>query len=227
MSTFYDAPNDYRNYLQHHGVKGMHWGIRKDPETRALNKQRRLDEKQRFKIGREATIADYSYRKASKKVEKLKRKINRNRGSIHLRNELSRREWMKRQLQSKRDKSRSMLESHISKMQKAYGKEIKDVKINEHPIFKNNKGRINERVIGGFDWARSIGTTAGSVALGSTIATLATGNPMILGVLSVPNKHKILTSDYRYLDAASRSDQGRMIAEEAMLEELNRIKKES
>lgn len=28
--TFYDAPNDYRNYLAHHGVKGMHWGQRKD-----------------------------------------------------------------------------------------------------------------------------------------------------------------------------------------------------
>ena len=26
MGTFYDAPNDYRNYLAHHGVKGMKWG---------------------------------------------------------------------------------------------------------------------------------------------------------------------------------------------------------
>jgi hypothetical protein len=25
MSTFYDAPNDYRNYLCHYGVKGMKW----------------------------------------------------------------------------------------------------------------------------------------------------------------------------------------------------------
>lgn len=25
MGTFYDAPNDYRNYLCHYGVKGMRW----------------------------------------------------------------------------------------------------------------------------------------------------------------------------------------------------------
>lgn len=25
MSTFYDSPNDYRNYLCHYGVKGMRW----------------------------------------------------------------------------------------------------------------------------------------------------------------------------------------------------------
>ena len=25
MSTFYDSPNDYRNYLCHYGVKGMKW----------------------------------------------------------------------------------------------------------------------------------------------------------------------------------------------------------
>ena len=30
MGTFYDAPNDYRNYLAHHGVKGMKWGQRKE-----------------------------------------------------------------------------------------------------------------------------------------------------------------------------------------------------
>ena len=31
MNNTFEAPNDYRNYLQHHGVKGMHWGIRHDP----------------------------------------------------------------------------------------------------------------------------------------------------------------------------------------------------
>lgn len=31
MGTFYNAPNDFRNYLAHHGVKGQRWGIKNGP----------------------------------------------------------------------------------------------------------------------------------------------------------------------------------------------------
>lgn len=216
MSTFYDSPNDYRSYLAHHGVKGMKWGVRNDDYER--------DAKLRYKIGREATIADYSYRKANARVEKLKKKINRNRGSIKLRSELSRSEWMKRQLESKRNKTSSMLKKHVSNMKKAYGEDVADIKINNHPILSRNQGRINESVINGWDWARAMGKTAGSVVLLSTLATIATGNPSVAGILTVPSPHKALTSDYRYLDQASRSDHGRMVAEEAMMDELKRLR---
>lgn len=221
MSTFYPE-NDYRTYLVHHGVKGMKWGVRHDDYRRS--KEYKSDAKQRYKIGREATIADYSYRKANAKVEKLKKKINRNRGSIKLRSELSRSEWMKRQLESKRDKTSAMLDKHVAKMKKAYGEGIADIKINNHPILSRNQGRINESVINGWDWARAMGKTAGSVVLLSTLASIATGNPAVAGILTVPSPHRALTSDYRYLDQASKSDQGRMVAEEAMMDELKRLK---
>lgn len=35
MSTFYDSPNDYRNYLCHYGVKGMKWRNRRKTSLRA------------------------------------------------------------------------------------------------------------------------------------------------------------------------------------------------
>lgn len=221
MSTFYPE-NDYRTYLAHHGVKGMKWGVRHDDYRRS--EEYKSDAKQRYKIGREATIADYSYRKANAKVEKLKKKINRNRGSIKLRSELSRNEWMKRQLEAKRDKTSAMLDKHVAKMKEAYGEGIADVKINNNPILKRNQGRINESVVNGWDWARAMGKTAGSTILLSTLASIATGNPAVAGLLVVPSPHKALTSDYRYLNQASRSDQGRMVAEEAMMDELKRLK---
>ena len=31
MGTFYDSPNDYRNYLAHHGIKNQKWGVRHGP----------------------------------------------------------------------------------------------------------------------------------------------------------------------------------------------------
>lgn len=35
MGTFY-APNDYRNYIAHYGVKGMKWGVRKQKAQRGI-----------------------------------------------------------------------------------------------------------------------------------------------------------------------------------------------
>lgn len=44
--TFYPK-NDYRNYLEHHGVKGMKWGIRKKIEDRvAISRHARNRNKQ-------------------------------------------------------------------------------------------------------------------------------------------------------------------------------------
>lgn len=218
MNTFYESRNDYRSYLAHHGVKGMKWGVRHDPERRA-------DDKRRYKLGREASISDYSYRKADRKVERLKKKINRNRGSIRLRSELTRNEWIKRQLENKRDRTSKALNDHVSGMKKKYGDDfVEDISTANVTLLKRNRGRINEPVTNAFDWAKSLGKTAGSIALGSAVVSVVTGNPALAGILFIPNKDAILTSDYRYFDAASKSDAGRLAAEEELINEIKRLK---
>ncbi|MBP5595474.1 MAG: hypothetical protein J6Y02_08830 [Pseudobutyrivibrio sp.] len=47
MGTFYDAPNDYRNYLAHYGIKGQKWGVKNGPPyplTVSKMSQRQLNE---------------------------------------------------------------------------------------------------------------------------------------------------------------------------------------
>ena len=42
MSTFYESPNDYRNYLMHYGVKGMKW---RNHRRSQMSKFGRLEER--------------------------------------------------------------------------------------------------------------------------------------------------------------------------------------
>ena len=42
MGTFYDAPNDYRNYICHYGVKGMKWGVRHDKPSSGKTHKRNM-----------------------------------------------------------------------------------------------------------------------------------------------------------------------------------------
>lgn len=69
MSTF-ESLNDYRNYLAHHGVKGMKWGVRHDDKYKS-------DLRLRKKIGRAATIADYSWAYANANNNRILRKIEK------------------------------------------------------------------------------------------------------------------------------------------------------
>lgn len=61
MSEYYGAPNDFRNYLQHYGVKGMKWGKHKrlnDDNQTAIDRMQyytssdRTKEANRRNIGR-------------------------------------------------------------------------------------------------------------------------------------------------------------------------------
>ena len=71
-NTFY-APNDYRNYLEHHGIRGMKWGVR-----RFQNKDGSYTSagKSRYGVGSKEAISAYrsSYDKASSMGDKADEK---------------------------------------------------------------------------------------------------------------------------------------------------------
>ena len=42
--TFYPK-NDYRNYLEHHGVKGQKWGVRHDKPSTGKKRSKKKEER--------------------------------------------------------------------------------------------------------------------------------------------------------------------------------------
>lgn len=73
MGTFY-APNDYRNYIAHFGVKGMKWGVRKD-RGRRQNPIRRLLSRRAKKLHDRYTKAGDNAASRAKKYADAERKV--------------------------------------------------------------------------------------------------------------------------------------------------------
>lgn len=209
MSTFYDAPNDYRSYLAHHGVKGMKWGVRK---------QYYADLKRRRKLGRAATIADNSIAVAEYKIKKLKAKIEKNGVKDRYIRDLDSNKWVKRNLTKKRNAYEDALHAQVKKMKKAYGTKIKDVKYNKY-------GRLNERVISGKDIATAAVTSAALTGASLGLGFLAPAAAIPSGVFAaIPSPTKIRESDYNNMMRKSYDAEARQQAVQQMYDELNKLK---
>lgn len=211
MSTFYPE-NDYRTYLAHHGVKGQKWGVRK---------QYYADLKRRRKLGRAATIADHSVALAEYKIAKIKKKIEKHGIKERYIRDLNSNKWIKKNLTKKRNAYEDALHAQVSKMKKAYGTKIKDVKYNKY-------GRVNENVIRGKD-VLAAGLTSAVVNgafFAAGLTPLAAAVPS-MGFAAIPSATKIRESDYNNMLRNSYSDERRKEAINAMYEELNDLKKET
>lgn len=211
MSTFYPE-NDYRTYLSHHGVKGQKWGVRK---------QYYADLKRRRRLGRAATIADHSVAVADYKIAKIKKKIEKHGLKERYIRDLNSNKWIKKNLTKKRNAYEDALHAQVSKMKKAYGTKIKDVKYNKY-------GRVNENVIRGKD-VLAAGLTSAIVNgafFAAGLTPLAAAVPS-MGFAAIPSTTKIRESDYNNMLRNSYSDEKRKEAVNAMYEELNNLKKET
>lgn len=202
----------YESYLAHHGVKGMRWGHRKEYTQ---------DKAYRRKLGRSATIADHSVAYAENRIKKIKAKIEKTGMKDRYIQELNNQKWVKKQLTKKRNAYEDALHKQVSKMQKAYGTKIKDVKYNKY-------GRVSEGVISGKDIAKSIAASVGTTATSFGISALTggfAGAGLIPGAIAVaiPSETKIKRSDYDNFNRQARSDETRRIAIQRMYEELNKL----
>lgn len=141
MNGTFDAPNDYRNYLQHHGVKGMKWGVRKQPVT-ILGK---LYQHRKMKM---ATIDKYYGGDKKKYKAEMKRRreegnrtrrINQDPELHKQRNELSRREWSIIENTGKKYLSDKKFKSKVDKIYKDRGwKPINSQLLKEEPDYVND-----------------------------------------------------------------------------------------
>lgn len=74
MINHFEAVNDYRNYLSHHGILGMHWGIRRYQNEDGSYTKKGLDRLRKAKTDYEQTKKDYKKGLVSKTDLKAKKK---------------------------------------------------------------------------------------------------------------------------------------------------------
>lgn len=183
--------------VAHYGVRGMKWGHRKqyvqshNMTTRQLRKQIKADNREAYRLGREATIADYTASLSAKKLAKNKAKSIGKKATNRRVEKTARLAFADTLAQNRASKAREAVKAHRESLIKKYGA------TNVSKIKMDKQGRVNERV----NNAKSHAINAGLSALG----TLA-GNVLIspLGmrmfyVQTPAGKNQYARNEYRKL----------------------------
>ena len=156
--------------VEHYGVMGMKWGHRKqyaqshNMSTKQLRKQIRADNKEAYRLGREATIADRTYAIAERKLQKALNKSRKDTTSSKRLLNSARAAFATSLAKANSEKARAAMKAHRESLAKKYG----DTKVSQ--IKYNKHGQTNERVTTAKDWAinagmSALGTLAGSLML--------------------------------------------------------------
>ena len=156
--------------IKHYGVLGMKWGHRKalaksmGVTSKQLRKQIKADNKEAYRLGREATIADRTTAIANHKLQKALNKLRKNPKSDKKLLKSARASFAASLAESNSEKARAAMKTHRESLVKKYG----DTKISQ--IKYNKHGQTNERVTTAKDWAinaaySALGTLAASTML--------------------------------------------------------------
>lgn len=70
--TLYRQPESPEDYLEHYGVKGMKWGVRRNRDSGGSDKPRKISRKENRKMNREAKSAFYEKKADTLLKEALK-----------------------------------------------------------------------------------------------------------------------------------------------------------
>lgn len=148
--------------LQHYGVKGMRWGVRKENR-----KDIRAENKKAFEIGKKATIYGKALNYGTKKTIKLEKKIDKAyekdpSGNSKKLQKLTK-EWNSnakalRDIGQAYGSEHSKAQEHINQLIDKYGKE--NVKPINYKKYSNERmgdyNLVNEKVIKGHQYVTSI-----------------------------------------------------------------------
>lgn len=173
----------------HYGVRGMKWGHRKAMAqsmgitTKQLRKQIKADNKEAFRLGREATIADNAADIAAKKLAKNKAKSIGKDPTNRRVQKTARAVFANELAKFHKEKARAAMIAHREALIKKYGAtNISDIK-------RTKSGRTNERIHSGKDHAiNAISTALGTLA--GTVGFSALGAPLRMAYIQLPASKK-------------------------------------